>query len=81
MGSDLTRPKLLLTCCKKEADHALTQVLFDLTQREKIEKFDVFRGNFPNPNPNYRWLTRLDPGSKIFDPDPSLQQILILDYL
>jgi len=29
--------------------------------REKIEKFDIFRGNFPNPNPNYKWLTRPDP--------------------
>jgi len=31
---------------------------FVLTQREKLEKFDFFRGNFPNPN--YRWLTRPD---------------------
>jgi len=28
-------------------------------------------GNFPNSNPNHKWLTR--PGSKIFDPDPSLE--------
>jgi len=32
-----------------------------LTQRGKIEKFDVFRGNFPNPN--HRWLIR--PGSGV----------------
>jgi len=38
-----------------------------LTGREKI---DVFRGNFPNSNPNHKWLTR--PRSKNFDPDPSL---------
>jgi len=43
---------------------------FFLTRREKIEKFDIFRGNFPNSNPNHKWLAR--PGSKIFDLDPSL---------
>jgi len=49
---------------------------------QKIEKFDVFRGNFPNSNPNHKWLTRPEPqkidptrpGSKILDPDPSLSQ-------
>jgi len=41
-----------------------------LPQIEKIVKFDVFRGNFPNSNPNHKWLTR--PGSKNFYPDPSL---------
>jgi len=25
---------------------------FFLARREKIEKFGIFRGNFPNPNPN-----------------------------
>jgi len=55
-----------------------------LTRTEKIEKFDIFRGNFPNSNPNHRWLTQSDPshkkfkkltrpGSKNFNPDPSLQ--------
>jgi len=47
---------------------------------QTIEKFDIFRGNFPNSNPNHKWLTRPDPshkkltrsGSKFFDPDPSL---------
>jgi len=56
-----------------------------LTRPEEIfltrrEKFDVFRGNFPNLNPNHELLTRRDPShkklirprSKIFDPDPSL---------
>jgi len=34
----------------------------DPTRAEaKIEKFDVFRGNFPNSNPNHKWLTRPDP--------------------
>jgi len=52
-----------------------------LTRSEKIEKFDIFRGNFPNPN--HKWLTRPDlaqatkidptqPGSKKFVQDPSL---------
>jgi len=54
---------------------------FFLTRREKIEKFDSFRGNFPNSNPNHKWLP--DPTQatknwpdltrvKNFDPDPSL---------
>jgi len=53
----------------------LTQVLFDISQRDSFEttgktlkKFWIFKGNFPNPN--QRWLTR--PGSKFFDPKPSL---------
>jgi len=41
-----------------------------LTPRAKNGKIDIFRGNFPNPCPNQRWLTQ--PGSKNFDPDPSL---------
>jgi len=62
-----------------------TRVLFDPTrwhffwpEGEKIEKIDIFRGNFPNPYWNHRWLTWPEPlkltrpGSKIFDPDPSL---------
>jgi len=42
----------------------LTRVLFDptqrdfLTQREKMEKVGIFRGNFPNHDPNQRWLTQ-----------------------
>jgi len=42
--------------------------IFFLIWRQKIEKFNIFRGNFLNPN--HKWLTR--PGSKFFDPDPSL---------
>jgi len=38
---------------------------------QKIEKFGIFRGNFPNPI--QRWLTW--PGSKKFDLDPSLVEI------
>jgi len=50
---------------------------FDL--KGKIEKFDIFRGNFPNPNPNHKWLTR--PGSKKFYPDPSLREMIPLPVL
>jgi len=46
-----------------------------LTQRAKIEKFDVFRGNFPNTN--YKWLTRPNPDQQFFDPDPSLKLVEI----
>jgi len=28
-----------------------------MSQREKIEKFGIFRWNFPNPDSNHRWLT------------------------
>jgi len=31
---------------------------------KKFENLDVFRGNFPNPNSNYRWLTRPNPSHK-----------------
>jgi len=42
-----------------------------LTRREKIEKFEIFRGNFPNPN--HVWLTQPHPIQvKKFDPGPSL---------
>jgi len=35
------------------------RILFDPIRREKNWKFNIFRGNFLNPNPNHRWLTRL----------------------
>jgi len=38
---------------------------FFLSKGEKIEKFDVFRGNFLNPN--HRWLTQPEPQK--FDAD------------
>jgi len=31
---------------------------FFLPKWQKIEKFGIFRGKFPNPNPNQRWLTQ-----------------------
>jgi len=31
---------------------------------KKIEKFVIFRGNFPKPNSNHRWLTLPDPCQK-----------------
>jgi len=45
-----------------------TQVLFDptpkrffLTQREKMEKFDIFMWIFPIQKQNHKWLTRPEP--------------------
>jgi len=63
------------------------QMAFFLPEGPKIEKFELFRGNFPNPYPNQRWLTqpkqqKFDPtwpGSKNFDSDPSLVCVKILD--
>jgi len=52
MGPDLTRPDITF-------DPPLTWVLFDCTRMQKIEKFDIFRGNFPNPN--NKWLTQSEP--------------------
>jgi len=87
LWSHVYESSLLLTRSKKEADPPLTWILSDPIRRDffwpkgkKTEKFDVFRGNFPNSNPNHKWLTRLkpqktdltQPWSKIFDPDPSL---------
>jgi len=50
---------ILLTHSKWEADPTLTRVLFDPTREDffwpemqKIEKFVIFMGKFPNPNPN-----------------------------
>jgi len=59
-------PTLFLTRNKIRGWPALDRVPFDPTRRDffwssegkKIEKFDVFRGNFPNTN--HRWLTRPD---------------------
>jgi len=59
-------------------------VLFDPAQREKLEKFGIFRGNFPNPN--HKWLTQPEPqkidptkpGSKTFGLDPSLSLYYII---
>jgi len=60
-----------------------TRVLSDLTRSKffwpegkKMEKFDIFRGNFPNSNPNHKWLTRPNPShKKLTRPDPG-QKIL-----
>jgi len=52
-----------------------------LIQKKKIEKFDFFRGNFPNPEvadlirPKQQKIDTTRPGSKIFDPDPSLVSV------
>jgi len=57
MGSDLTRASFCQTV-NKRLTLPLTRVLFDQARRDffqsegkKIEKFNIFRGNFPNPNP------------------------------
>jgi len=57
----------------------LTQVLSDptreifLIRREKIEKFNISRGIFPNPNLNHGWLTRpFWTRVNIFGPNTSL---------
>jgi len=44
---------------------------FFLSKGEKIVKFGMFKGNFPNPNPNQRWLSQPNPtrATKI-DPEP-----------
>jgi len=49
-------PNILLTRSKKEPDPLFTWVLFFI-RWEKIKKFEIFRGNFSNPNTNQRWLT------------------------
>jgi len=46
-----------------------TQRDFFWPEGQKIEKIDIFWGNFPNSNPNHKWLTRPDPGQK-FWPGP-----------
>jgi len=45
--------------------------IFLTPEDEKIKNLVIFRGNFPNLNPNQRWLTRPGPSNKIA-PDPSL---------
>jgi len=63
-------PRLLLTRSKLEVDPHLTRVLFD--PKGKMEKFDGFRRNCPNPNhigltrPDQTWATKnwLNPGKK-----------------
>jgi len=47
MGPDATRAYFWPSRGQPE------EIFFD--PREKIKKFDIFRGNFPNPN--HRWLT------------------------
>jgi len=38
---------------------------------KKVEIFWIFRGNFPNPDPNQKWLTRPDlSNKKLIPPNP-----------
>jgi len=71
MGPDPIQPKHTFDAQWIEADPSLTQVLFDPTRRVKIEKFGIFRGNFPNLDSNQKWLTWPDPSNKNWPlPDP-----------
>jgi len=54
-----------LTFSKKEVHPSLTRVPFDARRREKVEKFGIFWGNFPNIGSNQRWLTRPNTQQKI----------------
>jgi len=57
-------------------------MIFFWPEGKKIEKFDIFRGNFSKPKlklaeptrpePSNKKLTRTNPGSTLFDPDPSV---------
>jgi len=55
--------------------------IFFFDPKEKIEKSEIFKGNFPNTN--QRWLTWPDPSSKKLTPlrsnffDPSLLQSIV----
>jgi len=66
MGPDLTRDYFWPTVNKRRTrlwpGYFLTRPkeIF-LTWSEKIEKFDVFRQNFTNSNPNHKWMTPHDP--------------------
>jgi len=67
---EMAWPKHTFDCSKKEAETCLwpgyffswPQEIFFLSEGEK---FGIFRGNFQNPNPNQRWLTRPGPISSI----------------
>jgi len=85
MGPDPTRA-YLWPAVNKRPNHLWPDPkrLFLTRRGKKIETFAIFRGNFPNPNRNHKWLTWPDlsqkklsgPRSKNFDPDPSLWQTL-----
>jgi len=59
------------------------EIFFDT--KDKIEKFDVFRGNCRNSNPNHKWLTRPEPQKikptrvKNFWPGPITSQKLLTE--
>jgi len=48
-------------CPLVEMGPDLTRSNFFWSEGKKIEKFDVFRGNFPNSYLNHKWLTRPEP--------------------
>jgi len=71
----LTRPEHTFETQWIRGWPAFDPALFDLTWRDfvwpkwkKMEKFEILRGNFPNPN--QIWLTRSDPSYKNFWSEP-----------
>jgi len=56
------------------------EILFD-PKGKKLKNLGFLSDNFPNPDQNQRWLTRLDPGQIFFDPDPSLVHVDVERYL
>jgi len=68
MGPDPTRAYFWPTVNKRPTRlrprYFLTQLeeIFFYSKGLKIEKFNIFRGNFPNLNSNQKWLTWPDPG-------------------
>jgi len=52
------------TCLQPGYFPTQPEEIFFWPKGNKIEKFDVFGGNYPNSNPNHKWLTRPDQGQK-----------------
>jgi len=63
-----TNPSTLLSPTRLWPGYFLTrpQEIFFGAEWKKIEIFGIFRGNFPNPNPNHKWLAR--PEQQKIDP-------------
>jgi len=68
MGPDPTRAYFWPTVNKRPTRlwprYFPTRSNFFWSEGKKIEKFDIFRGNFLNSNPNHKWLTPPDPRHK-----------------
>jgi len=69
IGPELTRPKEIRARPTEHwPEYFLTRPEAHFFDQKKIGKFGIFRGNFPSPNLNQRWLIR----TNTFDPNPSL---------